>query len=174
MAREITMQQLLEGQAEMNRLVEELAGAKTPDEIQRIAKALEVRGTELAQLGAEFERQELAKIGPQPRGDFEVVLTAAQRERIREQTGVVLESVVLSDPSGTLMSAMPRANPAFIEQYALEQAQRLKAVRETEGLARAEVQRILDDLERHGGAIERRVKELRADPRFLDGILIKK
>jgi hypothetical protein len=175
MAREITMNDLTQKQRAMVQKAESLLTEKDVDRIQALTGELERDGKELEQLARDFERQELAKAGPPPRGALEVMLTADQRERVRKLTGVELQSVVIPDEMGVLSKAMPTTDPRDIELLAIQEARRLKAMRDADGKMRAEVDRAILDIEEQGTAETRELlAKLKADPEWLGGILHKK
>jgi hypothetical protein len=175
MAREITMDELLQRQREMVKKAESLISERDVDKIQAITSELEREGKELEQLALAFEKQELAKAGPPPRGSLEVVLTPDQRRRVQELTEVELASVVIPDEMGVLSKAMPRTDPRDIELLAIQEARRIRAMRDADGKMRASVDRAIQDIEDQGTPETRELlNKLKADPNWLGGILHKK
>jgi hypothetical protein len=175
MAREITMDELLRKQQEMVKKAESLISERDVDKIQQVTSELERDGKELEQLALAFEKQELAKAGPPPRGSLEVMLTPDQRKRVLDLTGVDLPSVVIQDEMGVLSKAMPHTDPRDIELMAIQEARRLKAMRDADGKMRADVDRAILDIEEQGTAETRELlAKLKADPNWLGGILHKK
>jgi hypothetical protein len=175
MPREITMDELLAKQRAMvekaNRLVEE----KDVATIQAVTQELERDGAELEALAKAFERQELAKAGPPPRGALEVMLTPEQRARVERLTGVDLPSVVVSDEMGVLSQAMPTTDPRDIELYAIQEARRRAALRGADAEMRAALGRAIADIEEQGmGEVRELLEKLKADPTWLGGLLHKK
>jgi len=175
MAREITMKDLTQKQRAMVQKAESLLTEKDVDRIQAVTGELERDGKELEQLALDFERQELAKAGPPPRGALEVMLTPDQRQRVHKLTGVELQSVLIADEMGVLSKAMPTTDPRDIELLAIQEARRLKAMRDADGKMRADVDRAILDIEEQGTAETRELlATLKADPNWLGGILHKK
>ena len=175
MPREITMDELLQKQRSMLKKAESLITERDVDKLQQVTRELELDGKELEQLALAFEKQELAKAGPPPRGALEVVLTPDQRQRVQALTGVDLKTVVVPDEMGVLSKAMPRTDPRDIELLAIQEARRLKAMRDADGKMRADVDRAILDIEEQGTAETRELlAQLKADPNWLGGILHKK
>ena len=175
MAREISMDELMQKQREMVAKAERLANEKDIDAIQGLTKELERDGQELEVLAKAFEKQELAKAGPPPRGSLEVMLTADQRQRVLALTGVELQSVIVNDEMGVLSQAMPTTDPRDIELLAIAQARRSKVDRDADGKMRTAVDRALADLEEQGTPeVREELERLRADPNWLGGLARKK
>ena len=122
-------------------------------------------------MAKQFEAQQLEKTGGGMRGSTEVVLTAAQRERILAATGIKLESVRIRDEAGIVARTMPATDPRIIEYRALKEAERLKIEQEARALLRVQLERLLADLESKSPALAGKVAELRADPNYADGVL---
>jgi len=77
--REIKMDELLAKQRAMSEKAAALVNEKDVEKIQRITEELAAEGRALEELALAFQKQELAKAGPPPKGKLEVVLTADQR-----------------------------------------------------------------------------------------------
>jgi hypothetical protein len=175
MPREITMDDLTQKQRAMVQKAESLLTEKDVDKIQALTGELERDGRELEQLALDFERQELAKAGPPPRGALEVMLTPDQRQRVRALTGVDLQSVIVADEMGVLSKAMPTTDPRDIELLAIQEARRRHATQAADGKMRAEVDRAITDIEEQGTAeVREQLARLKSDPAWLGGILQKK
>lgn len=175
MPREITMDDLLARQRAMVDKASSLAHERDVEKIQSVTAELEREGRELEALAKAFETQELAKAGPPPRGRLEVVLTPAQRARIKQLTGVDLPSVVVPDEMGVLSQAMPSTDPRDIELLAINEARRLAASRGADEKMRSELTRAIKDIEEQGmGEVRELLEKLKADPNWLGGILHKK
>ncbi len=169
------MNDLTSRQRAMVQKAESLLTEKDVDKIQSITGELEREGRELADLASDFERQELAKAGPPPRGALEVMLTPDQRQRVRTLTGVDMASVVVADEMGVLSKAMPTTDPRDIELLAIQEARRRQATSTADGKMRADVDRAISDIEAQGTAETRDLlAKLKADPTWLGGILHKK
>jgi hypothetical protein len=175
MAREIKMEELLQKQRTMGEKAAKLVNEKDVDTIQRITAELEEEGRALEELARAFEKQELAKAGPPPKGKLEVVLTAGQRERVKKQTGVDMPSVIIADEAGVLSKAMPHTSPHDIEKMAIAEARKLASLRDADGQMRAAVEAALYEIEQSGyGEVLAELERLKADPNWLGGILHKK
>jgi HAMP domain-containing protein len=175
MPREIMMDELLRKQRAMSDKAQALTNEKDVDRIQTITAELERDGRELEELARAFEKQELAKAGPPPKGKLEVVLTPGQRDRVHKLTGVDLPSVVVADEMGVLSKAMPSTDPRDIELLAINEARKLAASRDADGKMRAELQRAIADIEQSGfGEVKTELEKLKADPNWMGGLLHKK
>jgi hypothetical protein len=175
MAREIKMDELLQKQRVMSDKANALASEKDIDKIQRITAELEQDGRELEELARAFERQELAKAGPPPKGKLEVVLTAEQRARVKKLTGVDMHSVVIADEAGVLSKAMPYTRPRDIEELAINEALKQASMQDADGKMRAAVDDAIREIEQSGyGEVLAELEKLKADPNWLGGILHKK
>ena len=144
------MDQLLRKQREMSDKASSLAAEKDTEKLQRLTAELEQEGRELEELAKAFEKQELAKAGPPPKGKLEVVLTKEQRERVKKQTGVDMPSVVIADEAGVLSKAMPHTSPRDIEQLAMNEARKQASLRDADGKMRAAVDDAIRQIEQAG------------------------
>ncbi len=175
MAREITMDELLKKQLAIAEKAQALANERDVDKIQRITAELEEEGRALETLALAFEKQELAKAGPPPRGKLEVVLTPPQRERVKKLTGVDMHSVVVADEAGVLAKAMPHTSPIDIEKLAIAEARKQASLKNADGQMRAAVESAIAEIEQTGyGEVLQELERLKADPNWLGGILHKK
>src|SRR5262249_14062555 len=172
---EIKMDELLAKQRAMSQKAESLINEKDVDRIQTITAELERDGKELETMAREFERQELAKAGPPPRGKLEVMLTPEQRARVQKLTGVDLPSVVISDEAGVVSKAMPSTDPRDIERLAIEEARKLAALRNADVQMRAALDAAVAEIEQAGfGEVRDMLEKLKADPNWMGGLLHKK
>ena len=175
MAREIKMDELLQKQRVMSDKTNTHTNEKNIDKIQRITAELEQEGRELEELARAFERQELAKAGPPPKGELEVVLTPDQRARVKKLTGVDMQSVVIADEAGVLSKAMPYTKPHDIEQLAISEALKQASMQNADGKMRAALDDAIREIEQSGyGEVLAELEKLKADPNWLGGILHKK
>ena len=174
MAREIKMDELLQQQRTMSDKAASLANEKDVEKIQRITAELEEEGRALEQLALEFQKQELAKAGPPPKGKLEVVLTVDQRERVKKLTGVEMKSVVVADEAGVLSKAMPYTSPRDIEQLAINEARKQAVLKDADAKMRSAVEQAIRDIEAGGyGEVLAELDRLKADPSWLGGLLHK-
>jgi hypothetical protein len=175
MAKEIRLDELLERQRQMAAKAASLVNEKDVERISAVTAELEREGRELEALAKEFERQELAKAGPPPQGKLEVVLTDAQRARVKNATGVDMTSVVVPDEAGVLAQAMPATDPRDIERMAMLEGKKRAAVVDADAKMRVAVAEALRNIEEQGmGETRAELEKLKADPSWLGGILQKK
>lgn len=175
MPREISMNELLQKQRAMSEKASQLANEKDVDKIQRITGELAEEGRALEELALAFQKQELAKAGPPPKGKLEVVLTAPQRERVKKLTGHDMPSVVVADEAGVLAQAMPHTSPQDIERLAIAEARKLASLQNADGQMRAAVENAMREIElAASGETLQELERLKADPSWLGGILHKK
>ena len=175
MAREITMAELLAKQRAMSEKAAALPNEKDVEKIQRITAELAEEGRALEEMAKAFERQELAKAGPPPKGKLEVVLTNDQRERVKKATGVDMKSVIVADEGGVLSKAMPHTRPRDIEELAMNEARKQASMRDADSKMRAALENAIAEIEQVGfGEVLQELERLKADPNWLGGILHKK
>jgi len=173
--REIKMDELLAKQRAMSEKAAALVNEKDVEKIQRITEELAAEGRALEELTLAFQKQELAKAGPPPKGKLEVVLTNDQRERVKKLTGVDMKSVIIADEAGVLSKAMPYTSPRDIEQLAINEARKQASMRDADGKMRAAVDEAIHEIEQSGyGEVLTELERLKADPEWLGGILHKK
>jgi hypothetical protein len=175
MPRELTMDDLMRKQAAMLELMQRLPGERDAEKVTQMSRQLQADARELETMAREFERQELAKAGPPPRGSLEVVLTDAQQKRVYDETGVRMKTLVVRDESGVLSKSMPFTDPKRIELMAIAEARRQKVTTEGDAQMRAEVQNLVAEIEAQGtGEVKQMLDELKRDPNWLGGMLLKK
>jgi hypothetical protein len=174
MAREIKMDELLQKQRTMGEKAARLVNEKDVDTIQRITAELEEEGRALEELARAFEKQELAKAGPPPRGKLEVVLTKDQRERVKKLTGVEMKSVIVADEAGVLSKAMPYTSQRDIEQLAINEARKQAVLKDADVKMRTALEDAIREIEASGyGEVLAELERLKADPNWLGGLLHK-
>jgi hypothetical protein len=162
---EISLDELDAQQRELMKLLEQMQFETDPRKIQALGNQLSARGAALETLTKRFERQELDKVGPPLHGRIEVVLTSAQRQRVRAETGVDLPSFFIDDATGAMNKAMPHMEPAQIEWSAKQEAIRQREEAATRRAFSARVEEVLAEIEARGGrSAQRLVDQLRADP----------
>lgn len=172
MPRELTMDDLMRKQEAMLKLMMQLPVERDTEKITAIAQQLERDAKELEALAKEFEKQELAKAGPPPKGSMEVVLTAAQKKRVYDVTGYKMETLVVRDESGVLSQSMPFTDPRRIELMAIAEARRLKMLGEGDAQMKQQVKDLVADIEAQGtGATKDLLDDLKKDPNWLGGLL---
>jgi hypothetical protein len=169
------MEELLKKQQEMSAKAQAMSNERDVDRIQAITAELEQEGRDLERLARDFERQELAKAGPPPKGKLEVMLTPLQRERVKKATGVEMTSVVVADEMGVLSKAMPSTNPGDIEILAINEARKLAAHKNADVKMREALANAIDEIEKTGfGEVVQMLDQLKADPNWMGGLLHKK
>jgi hypothetical protein len=174
MAREIKMDELLQKQRVMSEKAASLANEKDVETIQRITAELEEEGRALETLALAFQKQELAKAGPPPKGKLEVVLTADQRERVKNLTGVEMKSVIVADEAGVLSKAMPYTSKRDIEQLAINEARKQAVLKDADAKMRTALEDAIREIEASGyGEVLAELDRLKADPNWLGGLLHK-
>ncbi len=96
--------------------------ADDPKKLLEKAAEITKGAKELEQAALRFQ----AEAEPGGAGSEErVVLTADQRSRLVEQTGVALEVLVVRDPTGAFAQAMPTSRKETIEKLAAREASQL-------------------------------------------------
>ena len=141
------------------------------ERIQAIAAELQSQAAELQAMAEQFA----ATAGSQAAANFtEVVLTAAQRARILETTGVTLETLKLPDPAGVAARSMPHTDPRIIEYYALREAERIKVAAEADRMIKDQLRESLAAIEAQGTpAVLEELEKLKRDPAFVGGLVQK-
>ncbi len=130
---------------------------KDPKELLEAAAKVGAMAKELEAAGKKLQAQYGDGGGPEER----VVLTADQRERIGETTGVAMEMLVVRDPSGAFARAMPTNDRATIERMAARQA----AVIATRKAKEKAVEALIKQLEKLGvPELEPVIEAIKADP----------
>jgi hypothetical protein len=151
---------LLKKQAEMAKFAVSMASEKDPERILEMAAILQERGKELERMARAIEAFYTPKgpTGPETR----VVLTPAQKERITEQTGVGLDTVILTDtPEMRWSKKMATVEPREIEREAAKQAAQARLVIET----RIQVEKIIKLMEEQNvPELAETIAELKRDP----------
>jgi hypothetical protein len=111
---------LLDAQARAARLAIEIGAERDLARIEELTARLQARCSELGAM----TRALVAELAPPASGpETQVVLTAGQRQRVVEQTGVGVEVVTLKDEPGRAWSRqMPRVDPREVEAAAARAA----------------------------------------------------
>ena len=135
--------ELQKKQAEAASFALRMAEEKDPERLKAMAEQLQARCAELGKMAKALE----AALAPAGRGGVEtrVLLTAEQRKRIADQTGVGVEVVTLRDTSDRAWStSIGSVHPREIEAMAARQATASRLKAET----RARVEQIIRELEK--------------------------
>ena len=175
MAREIKMEELLQSSARCGEKAAALANEKDVDTIQRITAELEEEGRALEELARAFEKQELAKAGPPPKGKLEVVLTAGSASASRSRPA----STCRASSSPTRRACCPRRcrTPARTTSRSWRSPRRASwpRLRTPTGRCARPSRRRIHEIEQSGyGEVLAELERLKADPNWLGGILHKK
>ena len=169
---DITLDDLMAKQRAMSEIAERLNGESDVERIQQIAAELQVMANELQAMGEQLAAK---STGSGAANWTEVVLTPAQRERVKEATGVALETIKISDPAGVATRTMPYTDPRIIEFYATQEARRRKIAEEADAQIQEQLRESLEAIESQGTpAVLEQLEQLKADPKFLGGLLQKK
>ncbi|MDX9720760.1 MAG: hypothetical protein RBU37_08425 [Myxococcota bacterium] len=147
------LEQILEEQKALNLLAEELPKTTEPHAIETILAAL-AEGAQRLEGMAQDYAQGLEAAYPEsnegPVHRIEVVLTPEQRQRVFDETGIEMGSVLLDDPTGERGHYMPSTEPQIIEAQAIKQALGFKQMVEAEEASRQALEAACADLEENG------------------------
>jgi hypothetical protein len=137
------LSELQKKQAEAAGFALRMAEEKDPDRLKAMAEQLQARCAELGAMAHALE----AALTPAGASGVEtrVLLTAEQRKRIADQTGIGVEVVTLRDTSERVWSkSMASMEPREIEAMAARQASASRLKSET----RERVEKIIQELEK--------------------------
>ena len=152
--------ELQKKQADAASLAVRMVEEKDPERLKQMAERLRESCVELGNMARALEAAmtPASAIGPETR----VVLTAEQRKRVAEQTGVGVEVVTLRDTAGRPWSKrMATADPREVEAMAARQAAASRLKAET----RERVEKIIRELEKlEVPELAETIAELRRDP----------
>jgi hypothetical protein len=151
---------LMKKQAEMAKYATGMLNEKDPERLLEMAATLQERAKELERMGRAIEAFYAPKGGSGQ--ETRVVLTPAQKERVTEQTGVGLDTVILRDtPEMQWSKKMSKVEPREIEREAAKQAAEARLVIET----RIQVEKIIKLMEEQNvPELEETIAELKRDP----------
>jgi len=170
---QITADQLMQKATQIQKLMAVAAQESDPERAKALSEQLAAEGRALEELGEKYRQQETKRRGSA--GRLEVVLTADQRKRILQKTGIAMETVVIEDEAGALNQTMPQQRPEHIEKLATEEAERRKTAAEAEKVVRARLDEAMADIEAQGNAeLSEQLQRLKDDPNFAGGLLKKK
>ena len=172
MADAITLDDILRKQKAMADRCDQLQREQGAERIQAIAEELRVDGEELSRMAQTFAEQHGG--GESKKGFTVVALTAAQKQRIADATGVTLDEIRIPDDAGIATRTMPHTDPRIVEHWATLEAKRVAVARESEAQLKAQLSSVMEALEQQGNpALDDQLAELKADPKFLGGLLKK-
>jgi hypothetical protein len=170
---DVTMEQMVKKAHDMQKLADEAGKEMDPEKAREYAERLLAEGRALEKMGEQMRAEATKKRGGL--GRVEVVLTAQQRKRVHDKTGIALESLIIDDEAGAMNQSMPMARPEYIEKLAMEEAERRKHAAEAERMVRAELDRAMAEIEAVGVAeLSEQLEKLKQDPNFAGGLLQKK
>ena len=160
-------------QKEIAEMAKRLVDEKDVPEIQRIGKEIAAKARELQKAALALAAAVTPDAGRNQGGETRVVLTKDQRQRIAEQTGVALDTLVIAEDAAGWARRMPGTEKRIIEQRALAQAARSivseekekrikKMIKELEAIPdpTPEVQGVINQLREDPDNIEKFAKEL--------------
>jgi hypothetical protein len=169
---EIKLDDLLAKQRSMNELAATLQGETDTDRIMAIADELRREAAVLAEMARALEAQHAGDV--HRRGYTEVVLTEAQRARIKAATGIDLPSVRMEDDAGVATRTMPFTDPRIIEFRALKEAERMAQSRASEVELKGALEEAFAGLEsQNNEVLNEQLAAMKNDPSFFGGILRK-
>ena len=167
---EIKLEDLMARQRAMAEMAESLNGETDVERIQQVAAELQAMAAELEAMGEQLARSSVGAAD----NWTEVVLTEPQRARVKASTGVTMATIKLRDPSGVATRSMPFTDPRIIEYYAMEEAKRRQLAEEADAQIRAQLDESIAAIESQGTpAVLEQLEQLKADPKFLGGLLKK-
>jgi hypothetical protein len=159
-------------------MVDQLEKAEDYEQMEQMLGLIQAQAAQLegvaAEYGADMQAQAAAydATGVSVRGKTEVLLTPEQRERVKEQTGVDMPSVILSDPVGAVAISMPETAPAIIEAEAIKVAEEFNRMVAAQAAAWEAIQEALEALEDVDNPdLQALIEKAKADPNFLAGVL---
>jgi len=156
------LDELQRKQADTAKLAMKMVDEKDPERLKEMAEQIQARCRELEKMARGME----AAMTPQEATGQEVrvMLTADQKARITEQTGVGIESVTLHDTKKRMWSRdlpLGKIEPREIERLAAQQAAQSKLVSDT----RTQVEKIIKQLKAlNVPEIADNIAELERDP----------
>lgn len=171
---EITMEMLMEKAQVLLKLADECrAATDNPEKMAELSERMQAEGAALEALGKRYQQEQMM-IRTKGRGLTTVVLTPDQRRRIKEKSGIDVETYQVED-DGTFKQGMPARRVEEIEALALAKAMKEKYEIEAERMVRAELDRLMEDIENVGVAeLSEQLARLKQDPNFAGGLLLKK
>jgi len=165
----VTLQDIEVKQLAMVKLAESMVDMTDVDQLLATGKQLELDGAELQALAKRLESETLADVPPQKKNVTVVVLTPAQRVRVKEETGLDMEVVELEDTDGMMARMMPNTLPPYIEIKALEAARRKAKDHYTEQQSRIEMFQLIAEFEASSPEAAELLSKLKDDPTFMGG-----
>jgi hypothetical protein len=121
----VTFDQIQAQADKMMRLAKTMHGETDGTKVMETAQVLQQMGVELEAMAKQFEKENPQK---EPVKAFvEVQLTPGQQQRIRNETGIDMSTVLIEDPTGAYASTMKVHKPPQIEELAFQEARRRQA-----------------------------------------------
>jgi hypothetical protein len=157
---------------EIKKLMGEAAQETDAEKAKENAERLMAEGRALEKMADKLREDVQAARGI---ATVQVVLTAEQRKRIFQKTGVALETLKIDDEAGAMNLGMPSTQPEYIEALAMKEAERQKLAAEADKIMRAELDRAIADIEAVDNIeLTEQLNRLKEDPNFMGGLLKKK
>ncbi len=163
---EIKLEDLIAKQQQLVAMAEQIQHEKDANKIVEMAPAIQKAGEELQELAREFEAQQNKKWGVTKAGHTEIALTREQRERVKRETGLSMETLLVKDDSGAFAKGMPGTTPQAIDVFIMDYARKLKLETEAHEKARIDLENQLRYLEGLSPQHAEQVAKVRADPAF--------
>lgn len=126
---------------------------RDPEQLNMLIDLTSESAANLEEMAMEFEAQELERLdaerpeaeGPSP--NVVVVLTPEQRVKVKEETGLDMETVVIEDADGLRAMTMPETTPPEIEAIAIAAAIKFKAMLDAHEAAAENLDQAIADIE---------------------------
>jgi hypothetical protein len=144
-------------------LGKKLAREKDVDEIKRLSKEIKEKAKELEAAAQNMAEAATPKGGKNVGGEVRVVLTPDQRKRIVEQTGVGMDTLVITEEAAQWMARMPGMQKRYVEQMALRKAAE-SVMREEKDKAIQKLIKKLEAIPEPVPEIEQMIAQLKKDP----------
>jgi hypothetical protein len=160
-----SQKEVMEGFARLQEMALSILDEEDPERIMEIGEQIKEEAQAFEALAMAYEA-EMGQTARTPGARFEVVLTDAQKQRVKSETGVSMETIFIQDTSGVLNANMVTTHPHVIEMEALRQAREMQSVEPAKEEARRVAEESLDIIESQGDAFAEQVRALKEDPRF--------
>jgi len=153
-------------QREIGELARRMVGIKDVDELQKMGKEIAAKAKDLEKSALALVAASTPNEGRHVGGEVRVVLTKDQRQRIVEQTGVGMDTLVIDEDAAGWMRRMPGTEKRVIELKALQQAGK-SIVAEAKDKRVKTLIKTLEDVPDKSPELIEVIEQLKTDP---DGI----
>jgi hypothetical protein len=161
---DVTLDDMMKKMKQLELLMAEAAAESDPEKALILAQRLAAEGQALEAMGEKLREQTKA---PGMAGTIEVVLTPDQKARVKEKTGVTLETIRIPDEVGALNQSMPVIRPSAIEPYAMAEAERRAAQAEADQMIRTQLGVAIAEIEaQENPELSDQLKTLLQDPKM--------